>query len=174
MRKCRKEEVPRRSSRSCDAVRKGELDELGPLSTEMFLEDCKEVKGWGSEFHYSWLLILIALMGWQEPTYNLFFPRTGKCGAMRYTSLRSTTDPKKKKLNNDMFTIYLIEIQNRVANTWRIPIETVQEFGKIVNIQALCQNMWLQEKRDPTKEWLQLKYCVTMKYIEMEVYEWPE
>jgi hypothetical protein len=34
--------------------------------------------------------------------------------------------------------------------------------------------MWLQAKRDPTKEWLQLKYCVTMQDIQMEVQEWPE
>jgi hypothetical protein len=34
--------------------------------------------------------------------------------------------------------------------------------------------MWLQEKRDPTKEWLQLSYCVMMQDIQMEVKEWPE
>jgi hypothetical protein len=145
-----------------------------PYLLNSFLEDCKDAQDWGSEFHYSWLLILIALMGWQEPTYNLFLPRTGKCGATRYTSLRSTVDPKKKKLNSDMFMIYLTEIQNRVAETWRIPIETVQEFGQIANFQASRHSMWLQAKRDPAKEWLQLKYCVTMQDIQMEVQEWPE
>jgi hypothetical protein len=83
------------------------------------------VQDWGFEFHYSWLLILIALMGWQEPTYNLFLSRTGKCGATCYTSLHSTTDPKKKKLNSNMFNIYLKEIQNRVTERWIIPIENV-------------------------------------------------
>jgi hypothetical protein len=34
--------------------------------------------------------------------------------------------------------------------------------------------MWLQEKRDPAKEWFQLNYCVTMQDIEMEVHECPE
>jgi hypothetical protein len=34
--------------------------------------------------------------------------------------------------------------------------------------------MWLQEKRDPAKEWLQLNYCVTMQDIQMEVQEWSE
>jgi hypothetical protein len=56
-----------------------------------------------------------------------------KCGATCYTSLRNTIDPKKKKLKSDIFAIYLIEIQNRVAETWRIPIENVEEFGYIAN-----------------------------------------
>jgi hypothetical protein len=34
--------------------------------------------------------------------------------------------------------------------------------------------MWLQEKRDPNKEWLQLSYSVTMQNIQMEVQEWPD
>jgi hypothetical protein len=93
-----------------------------------FLEDCNDAQDWGSEFHYSWLPILIALMGWQEPTHTVFLPRTYKCGATRYTSLRSTTDPNEKKFNNDMFAQYLIEIENKLADTWRISPETVQEF----------------------------------------------
>jgi hypothetical protein len=34
--------------------------------------------------------------------------------------------------------------------------------------------MWLKSKKNPTKEWLQLKYCVTMQDIHMDVQEWPE
>jgi hypothetical protein len=37
--------------------------------------------------------------------------------------------------------------------------------------QAMCHSMWLQEKRDPTKEWLQLRYYVMMQDIKMEVQE---
>jgi hypothetical protein len=60
------------------------------------------------------------------------------------------------------------------VDTWRISPETVQEYGQIANFQASRHNMWLQEKKDPTKEWLQLKYCVMMQDIHMEVQEWPE
>jgi hypothetical protein len=34
--------------------------------------------------------------------------------------------------------------------------------------------MWLQEKKDTTKEWLKLKYYVTIQDIQMEVQEWLE
>jgi hypothetical protein len=73
-----------------------------------------------------------------------------------------------------MFVQYLTEIQNNVTETWRISPETVQEYGQDSQFCASRHNMWLQEKKDPTKEWLQLKYCVTMQDIHMEVQEWPE
>jgi hypothetical protein len=83
---------------------------LAPYLLNSFLEYCKDTQDWGSKFHYSLLLILIALVGWKEPTYNLFLPRKGKYGATHYTSLRSTIDFKEKKINIDMFALYLMEI----------------------------------------------------------------
>jgi hypothetical protein len=92
-----------------------------------FLEDCKDTHDWGSEFHYSWLLILI--VGWKELTYSMFLQRIGKCGATRYMSLRSTTNPKVKKIKSDVFALYLLDNQNCLADTWQISPETIQEFG---------------------------------------------
>jgi hypothetical protein len=125
MRKCRKEEAPAGVVAAATQCAKGSSMSWAPYLLNSFLEDCKDAQYWGSMFHYLWLLILIALMGWKEPTYNLFLPRMGKCGTTRYTSLRSTTNPKKKKLNSDIFMLYLTKIHNRLANTWRIPIEIV-------------------------------------------------
>jgi hypothetical protein len=145
-----------------------------PYLLNLFLEYCNDAKDWGSEFHYLWLLILIALVGWKELAYTMFLPRIGKCGATRYMSLRSTPDPRAKKFNNDMFSQYLTKIQNNLEDTWRITLEAVQEFGQIVNFQVSHHNMWVQAKKDPTKEWLQLKYCMMMHEIQMEFHEWPK
>jgi hypothetical protein len=172
--KCRNEEVPARVVEVVEQCAKGRTMSWAPYLLNSFLEDCKDSQYWGSEFHYSWLLILIALMGWKKPTYSLFLPMTEKCGTTRFTSLCSIADPKNKKLSNDLFMIYLTNIQNRFIDTWRIPIEIVQGFGKIANFQASCHNMWLQAKRGLAKEWLQLKYCVTIHDIHMEVQEWPK
>jgi hypothetical protein len=100
-----------------------------PYLLNSFLEDCKDTQDWGSEFHYSWLLILIGLMGWKEPVYSMYLERPGKCGAMCYTSLRNNTDPKRKKINMDTFAWYFTEMQELIADTWCITPETVQEFG---------------------------------------------
>jgi hypothetical protein len=98
----------------------------GPYLINSFLEDFKDVQDWGSKFHYSWLLILIALIGWHEPTYTMFLTRTGKCGTTHYTSLRSIAYPKLNKFNNNMFAQYLTDIQNSMTETWRISLEIVQ------------------------------------------------
>ena len=58
-----------------------------------FLEDVRDVQEKGRPFHYSWLIVLIALVGWQEPTEAQFadippdFP-----GAVRYASLWVSQD----------------------------------------------------------------------------------
>jgi hypothetical protein len=41
----------------------------------LFLEDCKDAQDLGTKFHYSWLLILIALIEWKEPKYSFFSTR---------------------------------------------------------------------------------------------------
>jgi hypothetical protein len=105
--KCRKEELPVGVLVIAAQCAKGSSMSWAPYLPNYFLEDCKETQDWGSEFHYSWLLILISLARWKESTYTMFLQRIGKCGVARYTSLRSTTDPKAKKINSDVFTLYL-------------------------------------------------------------------
>jgi hypothetical protein len=41
----------------------------------LFLDDCKDAQDLGTEFHYSWLIKLIAFMGWKEPRYVVFCTR---------------------------------------------------------------------------------------------------
>jgi hypothetical protein len=112
--KCRKEEVPAGVVVVVAQCAKGSSMSWAPYLLNYFLKDYKDTQYWGSEFHYSWLLILIALVGWKEPVYSMFLQRVGKCGATRYTSLRSTTYPKTKKVNNDVFALYLSKIQNHL------------------------------------------------------------
>jgi hypothetical protein len=109
--KCRKEEVPAGVVAATTQCMKGSSMSWAPYLLNSFLEDCKDTQDWGSEFHYSWLLILISLVGWKEPTYNMFLQRTRKCGATHYMSLQRKEDPKEKKINNDIFSLYLMEIK---------------------------------------------------------------
>jgi hypothetical protein len=59
----------------------------------------------------------------------MFLQKIGMCGATCYTYLRRTTYPKENKINNDVFDLYFSEIQNRLVETWRTSLETIQEFG---------------------------------------------
>jgi hypothetical protein len=66
------------------------------------------------------------------------------------------------------------EMQEKLENTWRIPPEVVRENQGITNFQASRHNMWIQAKRDPKKEWLQLRYCVTGEEVQWAMKDWPE
>jgi hypothetical protein len=117
---------------------------------------------------------IIALVGWKHPKYNMFCQRTGKCRATQYESLWHTTVARERKTNSNIFVTYLEEIQEKVAETWRIPPEVVEEYKKIANFKASRHNMWIQEKRDPEKEWLQMRYCVTVEEVQWEMKDWKE
>jgi hypothetical protein len=62
--KCMKEEVLARVVAATTQCIKGSSMSWAPYLLNSFLEDCKDTQDWGSDFHYSSLLILIALMGW--------------------------------------------------------------------------------------------------------------
>ena len=53
-----------------------------------FLEDVHDTQEKGRPFHYSWLLVLIALVGWKEPTEAQFVDVPQHMpGAARYASM---------------------------------------------------------------------------------------
>jgi hypothetical protein len=48
----------------------------------------------------------------------------------------------------------------------------VTQFREIANFKETRHNMWIQARRDPGKEWLQLRYCVTEEDVEMAMRDW--
>jgi hypothetical protein len=127
---------------------------------KLVLADYKDAPDDGTEFHYSWLIIPIDLMGWVEPKYSFIYPISRKCHATIYTILWHTLDEKHKKVNSIIFNIYYDKMQENIDNTWRIPPKVVEEDQIITHLKAYRHSMWIQAKRDPKKEWSQLRYCV--------------
>jgi hypothetical protein len=107
-----------------------------PYLLNLFLDDCKDVKDLGTDFHYSWLMILITLIGWKEPPYSYFCDRVGQCCATWYMSMGSTSDSKKISGNANTFSRYLSDIQDNIANTWRMPPEVITQHQGIANFKA--------------------------------------
>jgi hypothetical protein len=67
VKKCQKEEVLAGAQFAVGA----------PYLLNMFLDDYKDSHELGTEFHYSWLIMLIALIRWKEPTYSYLCYRVG-------------------------------------------------------------------------------------------------
>jgi hypothetical protein len=122
----------------------------------LFFEDCKDAQDFGTKFHYSWLLILIALVVWEELKYSAFYDRIGKCLTTRYLTLWHNADLKHRKTNSSIFGMFLGEMQKKIADTWRISLEVVKENYGIVNLKSSRNNIWIQSRRDPKKTRLKM------------------
>ena len=86
--KCRPTEVPAPVIRIAMNCAKGYSYNWADYVAKEFLEDAHDVQDKGRAFHYSWLLVLIALVGWQDPL-KVQFPNAPEImtGAARYASL---------------------------------------------------------------------------------------
>jgi hypothetical protein len=126
----------------------------------------------GRKFHYYWIIILIALIGWREPPYYYFSDIIGSLHTVRYTSIGNTSDPKRRSGNAGTFARYFIDIQEIIENTWIFTLEVVAQYQGIANFRVTCHNMWIQAHRDPAMDWLQLRYCIIGEDIEMTMQDW--
>ena len=66
--KCRPTEVPAPVIRIAINYAEGYNYNWAVYIAKEFLEDARDAQEKGRPFHYSWLIVLIALVGWQEPT----------------------------------------------------------------------------------------------------------
>jgi hypothetical protein len=125
LRKCCKEELLTEFFiATIDSV-EGTTLSWAPYLLNLFLDDCKDTQDLGKKFHYSWILILISLIGWKEPKYSFFSTRPNPCHGARYLLLGSPLDPKNRKENAAIFEGYLSDLQDIIANTWRVTQEEI-------------------------------------------------
>jgi hypothetical protein len=61
-----------------------------------------------------------------------------------------------------------------VAKTWRKPLEVVEEHKNIENFQVSRHNVWIQDKRDPKKNWLHMRHCLTGEEFQWVLKYWPD
>jgi hypothetical protein len=110
---------------------------------------------------------LIALIGWKDPPYSHFCDWIGHYLGSQYTLLGRKSDPKHRSANTSTFSRYFSEIQDSIANSWRITPNVVSQFKYISNFKEIRHNMWIQVCKDPGKEWLKLRYYVIEEDVEM-------
>jgi hypothetical protein len=72
LRKFRREEVPAGFVAVVAQCAEGTSMSWALYLLNLFLEDCKDAQDLGTEFHYSWLITLIAFMGWREPRMTMW------------------------------------------------------------------------------------------------------
>jgi hypothetical protein len=94
LRKFCMEKAPARMVAIVTQCAMGAILSWAPYFLNLFLEDFIDAQDSGMKFHCLWLLILIALVAWEETKYSTFLYRRGKCCATRYISLWHNRYPK--------------------------------------------------------------------------------
>ena len=87
-----------------------------------FLQDCAQAQEDPlHSFHFSWLIILMAFIGWKEPP-NSQFPQLepGVCRGAKYSNLWASNHPDKQKNNAMVFHEYYMLLLDTVATIPRI------------------------------------------------------
>jgi hypothetical protein len=138
IRKCLKEEVPVGFIAFVAQCAKGTFMSWAPYLLNLFQVDCKDTQELGKRFHYSWLITLIAFMGWWEPEYVIFCTRLQPAGA-RYLLLRFGPQARHNRENGIIFEAYLWDIHEAISRSWRITPEVFARYANIVNFWATRQ-----------------------------------
>jgi hypothetical protein len=140
----------------------------------LFLEDCRDAQDAGTKFHYSWLLILIALEAWEKPKFSMFCERRGRCGTTRYETLRHNTDAKQRKSNSSIFGMYIQEMQEKIANTWRISPEVVKEHEGIANLRHPGITHGYKPEETLRRHGSRCTIALTIEEVQWVLAEWPD
>jgi hypothetical protein len=73
-----------------------------------------------------------------------------------------------------MFTGYYNDLHENITKTWWITPEVVTQYQGITNFKVTRYKVWIQERKDPENEWLQLRYYVKEEDIEMTIKDWHD
>jgi hypothetical protein len=103
LRKCHREEVLAGVVTVAAQCAEGTIVSWALYLLKLFLDDCKDAQDLGTEFQYSWLIMLIAFMGWREPRYVTFSTRPKLNQGERYILLKATSNAKEKRMNGSIF-----------------------------------------------------------------------
>jgi len=140
-----------------------------------FLLDCKEAQERNLNFHYSWLLVLIALVAWKEPPEAQFVDISPYTPATaRYASLWFSTNKERQQVMNDVFACYLSVIYQEVRRTPRLSHELYNQYFPVAKFKADMHNVFIQARRDKKHNWWRFPFIVTEEDILEVVQRWPD
>jgi hypothetical protein len=100
-------------------------------------KDYREARDLGYEFHYSWLIILIAFLAWNMPK-GATFPEIEPTNplATRFSTLWYTNDMTKQWQSNVMFHGYYQQLKVSIESFPRMKPRTLHQYWPIVKFHV--------------------------------------
>jgi hypothetical protein len=98
--------------------------------------DCREAQDQGYEFHFSWLLILIAFIAWEMPE-GVTFPDIEPFEplAAKFTTLWYSSDMGKQWQSNAVFHTYYLQVKRAIEVETNMMLNTLQWF---ISLMKFC------------------------------------
>jgi hypothetical protein len=137
-------------------------------------QDCREAQDQGYEFHFSWLLILIAFIAWEMPE-GVTFPEieSSEPLAVKFTTLWYSSDMEKQWQSNAVFHTYYLQLKRAIESFPRMTSNTLHRFRPLAKFHADRHFIYITVHGDEHKEELQSYYKLTEEDMEEITKEWP-
>jgi hypothetical protein len=136
-------------------------------------KDCREAQDQGYEFHFSWLLILIAFVAWEMPE-GTTFPKVEPSEplAARFTTLWYSSDMAKQWQSNVVFHTYYLHLTHVIESFPRMTPNTLHTYKPLAKFCADCHFIYITVHKDESKQELQSYYNLTEEDLEEITKEW--
>jgi hypothetical protein len=135
--------------------------------------DCREAQDQGYEFHFSWLLILIAFMhgrcleGATFLDVEPFEPL-----AMKFSTLWYSSDMNKKWKSNAIFHTYYNQLKITIQAMPRITPNTLHRFRSLMKFSVDRHFIYITPRADEHHQQLHSYYKLTEEDLEEITKEW--
>jgi hypothetical protein len=135
--------------------------------------DCREAQDQGYEFHFSWLLILIAFIAWEMPE-GATFPDVEPFEplATKFSTLWYSSDMNKQWQSNVIFHTYYNQLKVAIQATPRITPNTLHRFRPLMKFSADRHFIYITAHADEHHQQLQSYYKLTEDDLEEITKEW--
>jgi hypothetical protein len=128
------------------------------------------VQDQGYEFHFSWLLILIAFIAWELPEGATFLEIEPL--DMKFCTLWYSNDMNKQWQSNVVFHTYFNQLKNAIKSTPRITPNVHHSFRPLMKFSADYHFTYITSHGDEHKQQLQSYYKLTEDDLEEITKEW--
>ena len=114
--------------------------------------DCREAQDQGYEFHFSWLLILIAFITGELPEGATFLEiEPFKPLDAKFYSLWYSSDMNKQWKSNVVFHAYYNQLKNAIQSTPHLTPNTLHRFRPLIKFSADCHFTYITTCADEHK-----------------------
>jgi hypothetical protein len=116
-------------------------------------KDCREAQDQGYEFHFSWLLILIAFIAWEMPE-GATFPEieSSEPLAAKFTTLWYSSDMEKQWQSNAVFHTYYLQLKRAIESFPHMTPNTLHRFRPLAKFHADRHFIYITAHETNTKK----------------------